>query len=74
MFIRSNRGRFAAACPRPIRGQGIAPLYESVPLAAAKDQQLYELLALVDALRVGRARERALAIGELESRIGSKRA
>ncbi len=57
-----------------VRGQGIAPLYESVPFAAAKDSQLYELLALVDALRVGRARERGIAIDELESRIGSKKA
>lgn len=57
-----------------VRGQGIAPLYESVPIAAAKDPQLHELLALVDALRVGRARERAIALEELKSRIGPKKA
>lgn len=57
-----------------VRGQAISPLYESVPLAAEKDPQLHELLALVDALRVGRARERAIAAEELESRIGPKRA
>lgn len=56
-----------------VRGQGIVPLYESVPHAAAKDPQLHELLALVDALRVGRARERALALEELESRLGPKK-
>jgi hypothetical protein len=56
-----------------VRGQAIAPLYESVPLAAEKDPKLYELLALVDAVRVGRARERALALEELESRIGPKK-
>jgi len=56
-----------------VRGQGISPLYESVPHAAAKDSQLYELLALVDALRVGRARERAIALEELESRLGPKK-
>lgn len=56
-----------------IRGQGIAPLYESVPFAALNDPKLHELLALVDALRVGRARERGIAIEELEKRIGAKR-
>lgn len=57
-----------------MRGQGIMPLYESVPLAAQKDSALHELLALVDALRVGRVRERNFAIEELERRIGPKRA
>ena len=52
-----------------VRGQAIEPLYESAPLAAEKDPKLYELLALVDALRVGRARERALALKELERRF-----
>ncbi len=45
-----------------VRGHGIQPLYPSVPEAAMKDDKLYELLALADALRVGRARERELAI------------
>lgn len=45
----------------PARGPEIRPLYRSAPSAAAKDPKLYELLALVDALRSGRARERKLA-------------
>ena len=57
-----------------MRGQAIEPLYESVPLAAEKDPELHELRALVDALRVGRARERAIAAEELEKRIGPKKA
>lgn len=57
-----------------VRGQGITPLYDSIPFAALNDPQLHELLALVDALRVGRARERGIAIEELEKRIGPKRA
>jgi hypothetical protein len=52
------------------RGQAIEPLYEKAPLAADKDKALYELLALVDAVRAGRAREQALAIRELEARLG----
>ena len=53
-----------------VRGQTIEPLYDKAPLAAEKDKALYELLALVDAVRAGRAREQALAIRELEARLG----
>ena len=52
-----------------VRGLAFAPLYPSVPAAALKDARLYELLALVDAIRDGRARERTLAAKELESRL-----
>ena len=52
-----------------IRGHGIVPLYSSVPDAAAMDVKLYEMLSLTDALRIGRARERDLAIIELKKRI-----
>jgi hypothetical protein len=40
-----------------------------VPQAALEDKRLYELLALVDALRDGRARERELAVKELTKRL-----
>lgn len=53
-----------------VRGHSIMPLYPSVPEAALKDEQLYMLLSLVDALRVGRARERALAVIELKKHLG----
>lgn len=52
-----------------VRGHSILPLYPSVPEAALKDAKLYELLALVDALRVGRAREKELAVKELRKRL-----
>ncbi len=55
----------------PTRGPEIRPLYRSAPQAAARDPHLYELLALADALRTGRARERKLAeeaIAEVLSR------
>ena len=42
-------------------GYAVTPLYPRVPAAARADAQLYALLALLDALRVGRPRERALA-------------
>lgn len=52
-----------------LRGHSITPLYPSVPEAALQDPDFHELLALADALRVGRARERELAIKELQSRL-----
>lgn len=58
------------ASPRgKVRGQTIVPLYPSVPDSVSNDKLFYELLALVDVLRVGRAREQRLAIPELEARI-----
>jgi hypothetical protein len=51
------------------RGQSIEPLYVSVVEASLKDKKLYELLALVDAIRVGREREKEIAIKELKIRI-----
>ena len=52
-----------------VRGQAIAPLYRSVPQAASNDPELYALLSLIDALRVGRVREQRLAASELEKRL-----
>jgi len=52
-----------------IRGQNVEPLHPSVPEACLRDAKLYELLALTDALRLGRVREQKLAIEELEKRI-----
>lgn len=51
------------------RGFTITPLHPNVPRACLEDAKLYELLALTDALRIGRVRERNLAIEELEKRI-----
>jgi hypothetical protein len=52
-----------------VRGHGITPLYATVPLAAMDDEQLHALLALADALRVGKTREKNLALQELKNRI-----
>ncbi len=43
------------------KGQSITPLFKTVPGAVKKDPRLYEYLALVDAIRVGNAREASLA-------------
>lgn len=55
------------------RGYKIDPLYASVPKAAKIDRALYELLALVDALREGRTRERKLASEHLHQRLREER-
>jgi hypothetical protein len=52
-----------------VRGYSFSPLHKNAPLAALEDQRFYELLALVDALREGRARERELAGRELMLRL-----
>ena len=52
-----------------VRGTEFSPLHKNAPQAAMRDQQLYELLALVDAIRDGRAREKEIAVRELTQRI-----
>ncbi len=49
------------------RGEGIKPLFRTVPQAALEDERLYKLLALTDAARMGGARERRVT-AELLSR------
>ncbi len=44
------------------RGIALEPLHPSVPVAARRDESLYRLLAVVDAIRIGGARERSLAV------------
>jgi hypothetical protein len=62
----------AVVWPHPagnLRGQSVEPLYPNAPEAALADTRLHELLALTDALRIGRAREREAAVLELQKRI-----
>ena len=54
-----------------VRGTSVEPLHKMAPVAVAHDSTLYELLALVDALRDGRLRERDIAEKELTSRLKS---
>jgi hypothetical protein len=51
------------------RGPTLSPLYRTAPQAALADPALHRLLALLDALRSGRARERALAAKLLEPEL-----
>ena len=52
-----------------VLGQAVKPLYRSVIIAAKQDPKLHDLLALVDALRLGRARERKIAEMELQKHL-----
>src|SRR5262249_31664192 len=51
----------------PVRGRAVSPIHPLAPKAAARDERLHRLLALVDALRIGRARDRQVAAKELRS-------
>lgn len=53
----------------PLSGEGIEPFHEAVPQAAARDESLHRWVALFDALRGGRARERSLAARYLTEMI-----
>jgi hypothetical protein len=52
-----------------VRGQAIEPLHPKVPEACLKDNEFYQLMALCDSLRVGKVREKNMAIEELKWRI-----
>jgi hypothetical protein len=52
-----------------IRGTTFQPMHKIVPAAAAKDPCLYAILAMIDALRDGRTRERQIAERELAARL-----
>ena len=53
------------------RGLSFSPLYKGAPQAALLDRELYKLLALCDAIRDGRARERNLAAELLKEALSS---
>ena len=55
------------------KGPTLAPLYRTAPQAALADPSLYRLLALLDALRTGRARERNLAAKLLQAELMNSR-
>lgn len=53
------------------RGVALNPIYPTVPEALRKvpDQAFYELLVLIDSIRIGRPRERNMAVQLLKNRI-----
>lgn len=53
------------------RGQSIMPLYPNLAEAVLKDQKFYDLMSAIEILRVGRAREKNLAIQYLQKQLRS---
>jgi hypothetical protein len=53
-------------------GEGLVPLYPTIPIACSQNQPLYNIMATVDILRVGKARERDAAVTYLESLLDLK--
>ncbi len=48
------------------KGESIEPLHKNVPMACRKDVGLYDMLASIDVLRVGKTREKKIALEELQ--------
>jgi len=70
--IIATQGDLPPVWPDPegnVRGYELSPIYKSAPVAASRDPVLYERLALVDALRAGRTRERKAAATELRRQL-----
>ncbi|HRG14678.1 MAG TPA: transcriptional regulator [Pseudomonadota bacterium] len=51
-------------------GDGLVPLHKSVPWAARRDADLYAMLALIDSIRLGDAREALVARNLLAEYLG----
>jgi hypothetical protein len=56
------------------KGPSLTPIYRTAPQAALADPALHRLLALLDALRMGRARERVLAMQYLSKELSARHA
>lgn len=54
-----------------IKGQSIEPLYKTLPEIVLDDKLFYELLVIIDTIRIGRVREIEVAIEELEKRLNN---
>ena len=70
LMVNDSAEKIVWPCPEgETRGESISPLYPNLVKAALKDVELYELLALVDVMRVGRVREKEIAMRLLRNII-----
>ncbi len=51
------------------RGPAVTPFYPALPAAALRDAKFYNVLTLVDAVRIGGARDRELATNQLRKEL-----
>ncbi len=56
----------------PVRGTGLTPLYPKATELPDREPAIYNALTLVDAVRVGQARERNAALAALDKVLGVK--
>lgn len=68
-FIISDEPYVWACSEGDLRGQMLIPLHPNVPNACLKNPGLYEILSLIDVMRIGKAREMEIAMNELKERI-----
>lgn len=52
-----------------VRGESIEPLYPNAVEASLANEEVYAMLALLDAMRVGRTREKKYALSLLEEKL-----
>jgi hypothetical protein len=65
-----NSSSYVWPCQEGVdRGEILYPIYGTVCQVALRDKNLYECLALLDAIRIGRPRETKIAIEELQKRV-----
>ena len=55
------------------RGESLSPVYKAVPQACAADDVLYEVMALVDVVRVGTPSERSAAVDIIDKLLSARR-
>lgn len=70
--VRGDASSVPTIWPDPrgtVRGESLLPIYPSVPEAARKDDKLYELLALIDTVRLGEHKTKKRAVEILERQI-----
>ncbi|MFB6455976.1 hypothetical protein ACE38W_11955 [Chitinophaga sp. Hz27] len=69
-FIRDQSDNLVWADPKgTVKGESISPLYPNIIKAALHDPELYELLILVDVMRVGKVREKEVAMKLLKEKF-----
>lgn len=54
------------------RGESIAALYPNAPKAALANREIYDTLALLDVMRIGKVREKEIALNLLHKKFNTK--
>ncbi|MGQ0815316.1 MAG: hypothetical protein ACT4O1_12800 [Gemmatimonadota bacterium] len=52
-------------------GEALEPLYDKATVLPQRCRSVYDMLTLVDALRIGRSRERKIAASKLRDRLAA---